>query len=80
MGVIRKNYTDQFREEAVKRITLAKILRQAGVSVRTLQRWKQSYRCNGINGIAPEKRGRPPKKEIPCHIAKLIEHYRKEYL
>ena len=40
---------------------------------------KQSYRCNGINGIAPKRRGHPPKKETPSHIAKLIEHYRKEY-
>ena len=28
--------------QAPKRITLSKILQQAGVSVRTLQRWKQS--------------------------------------
>ena len=52
----------------------------SGYSTSSTQRWKQSYRCNGINGIAPEKRGHPLKKEIPFHIAKLIEHYRKEYL
>ena len=47
--------------------------------MRTLQRWKQSYRLNGINGIAPQKRGHPPKRKIPSLIAKLIEHYRKQY-
>ena len=65
--------------QAAKRIELAKVLRSAKISMRTLQRWKQSYRHNGSNGIAPQKRGHPPKRKIPSHIAILIQQYRKQY-
>ena len=44
-----------------------------------LQRWKQSYRLNGINDITSKRRGHPPKRKIPSHITKLIELYRKQY-
>ena len=47
--------------------------------MRTLQRWKQSYRLNGINDITSKRRGHPPKRKIPSHITKLIELYRKQY-
>ena len=65
--------------QAAKRIELAKVLRSAKISMRTLQRWKQSYRHNGSNGIAPQKRGHPPKRKILSHIAILIQQYRKQY-
>ena len=64
---------------AAKRIELSKILRSAKISMRTLQRWKQSYRLNGINDITSKRLGHPPKRKIPSHITKLIELYRKQY-
>ena len=45
-----KFYSDSSR--AAMRIELSKLLKQANISIRTLQRWKQLYRRNGINGIA----------------------------
>ena len=65
--------------QAAKRIELDKILHSAKTSIRTLQRWKQSYRCNGVDGITHKKRGHPRKIKIPSHITKLIEYYRKMY-
>ena len=75
---IELKFQSQF-SPAAKRIELAKILRSAKISMRTLQRWKQAYRRNGINGITNKKRGHPPKRKIPVHIAKLIAQYRKQY-
>ena len=65
--------------QAAKRIELDKLLHSAKISLRTLQRWKQSYLSNGIDGITPKKRGHPTKIKIPPRITKLIEQYRKMY-
>ena len=66
--------------QAAKRILLAEIITSAGIALRTLQRWKKLYRCHGLEGIAPKKKGCPPKKVIPIKVQKIIANYRKKYL
>lgn len=66
--------------QAAKRVRVAEIIEAAGISLRTLQRWKKLYRDHGLKGITPQERGHPPKKDIPDKIQKIIENYRKKYL
>ena len=65
--------------QAAKRIEVSKILNQAKVSLRTLQRWKQSYRKDGLEGITPKKKGHPPRRPLSSYIQSLIKEWREKY-
>lgn len=62
-----------------KKLKLAAFLQAAKKSKRTVQRWKQIYASQGYKGIAPAKRGHPPKKPLSPQALLLIRHYRKMY-
>ena len=64
---------------AAKRLGLLRLLHDAGISPRTLQRWKRSYRNDAAEGLLPKDRGRPPKKEPSPKERNIIENYRKLY-
>ena len=67
------------RSSCEKKTKIMKILHSAKISMRTLQRWKQSYQRNRLSGISPQIRGKPPKNELPQELKDLITNYRKEY-
>ena len=66
-------------DQAAKRIGVSQVVQEHGISVRTLQRWKKLYRDQDLSGIAPKRRGHPPRKQISIETQDLIKTMREKY-
>jgi transposase len=62
-----------------KKIELTKLLLASGVTLRTLQRWKKSYRETGGEGLMPNTRGHKKAEELTKEIKSLIKYYRSTF-
>lgn len=72
------------REQALTRFTILQphleegcaihqLAEDAGVSVRTIQRWARAYREHGLSGLARKPRSDRGKHRLPNELVRLIE-------
>jgi putative transposase len=82
--VNRVELSEAEREQALTRFTLLRphleeglsiqqLAADAGVSVRTVQRWVQSYREHGLAGLARKPRADRGHRKLPEDLVRLIE-------
>jgi transposase len=62
-----------------KKIYLTDLLIAKKIKLRTLQRWKNNYRTNGLDGISDKKRGHKLKIELSQEIKDKIYFYREKF-
>ena len=77
-------FTEEEREQAMARyavlrphidegIPLSEAARDAGVPLRSVQRWLARYRASGLVGLARMKRSDTGKRKLPAELVDLIE-------
>lgn len=54
-------------------VPLAEVARQAGVPLRTAQRWLARYRAEGLVGLARQPRSDQGRRALPDQLVALIE-------
>ncbi len=54
-------------------VPLAVIARDSGIPLRTLERWKHTYKLHGLQGLKPKERARP--EYLPPDLVRLIEGF-----
>lgn len=71
------HYPNSFKSG--QRMQMAALLSSVGFSLRTIQRWEQSYRTLGVVGL--DKKGITGRKakELDDHVKSIIGNYRKLY-
>lgn len=52
-------------------VSLAAIARESGISLRTLERWKYTYKVHGLQGLKPKQRTRP--ESLTPDVVRRIE-------
>lgn len=65
--------------QAGKALKLVSILRGAGITLRTLQRWKKDYKSKSLFGLIPKKRGGIQPTDLSAKIKAFIKFYRSNY-
>jgi putative transposase len=77
-------FTEEERQEAMMRfavlrlhlneeVPLAEAARDAGVPLRSAQRWLARYRANGLAGLVRARRSDTGNRKLPAEVVELIE-------
>jgi transposase len=59
-------------------LEIKKISKDVGLSPKTIRRYYNSYKLNGINGLIPLTNGRPGSRSIPPNILQEASRLRRE--
>ncbi len=68
MGLSRRKFTKEFKEEAVRRLelgaSLAEVARACEVNPNVLHRWKRELRDYGVKAFAGKGQGRAEEQQV----------------